>query len=149
MTYGLQVTDDVGLTANDSVTLTVTPPAPTGLTATANGTAQIDLAWTDNSGNETGFKVERRVAGGTYALVATLPADSAGYSDTGLTASTSYEYQVYAYHDAASSTVATASATTAAATDGGGSSGGGGGGGALGWLSLAFLAVPLLRRRKA
>ncbi len=149
MTFRLRVTDDVGLTANDSVTLTVTPPAPTGLTATANGAAQIDLAWTDASGNETGFKVERRVAGGgAYALVATLPADSVGYSDTGLTASTSYEYQVYAYHDAASSTVATASATTAAATDDGSSSGGGGGG-ALGWLSLAFLAVPLLRRRKA
>lgn len=149
MTFRLRVTDDVGLTANDSVTLTVTPPAPTGLTATANGAAQIDLAWTDASGNETGFKVERRVAGGgAYALVATLPADSVGYSDTGLTASTSYEYQVYAYHDAASSTVATASATTAAATDDGSSSGGGGGG-ALGWLSLAFLAAPLLRRRKA
>jgi len=149
MTFRLQVTDDVGLTANDSVTLTVTPPAPTGLTATANGATQIDLAWTDASGNEAGFKVERRVAGGgAYALVATLAANSASYNDSGLTASTQYEYQVYAYHDAASSTVATASATTAAATDDGSSSGGGGGG-ALGWLSLAFLAAPLLRRRKA
>jgi hypothetical protein len=40
-----------------------TPPAPptppTGLTATAASASQINLAWTDNSANEDGFKIER------------------------------------------------------------------------------------------
>jgi len=38
------------------------PPAdPTGLSATAVSYNAIDLAWTDNSGNEDGFRIERRL----------------------------------------------------------------------------------------
>src|SRR5438093_282810 len=33
--------------------------APTGLTATAVSSTQINLAWTDNAGNETSYVVER------------------------------------------------------------------------------------------
>jgi len=35
------------------------PTAPSGLTATAVSQTQIDLLWTDNSSNETGFKIFR------------------------------------------------------------------------------------------
>ena len=35
------------------------PKAPTGLTATAVSKNQINLSWTDNSNNETGFEIER------------------------------------------------------------------------------------------
>lgn len=38
---------------------TISPPAPTNLTATAGGTTQIDLEWTDNTETETGFKLYR------------------------------------------------------------------------------------------
>jgi hypothetical protein len=38
---------------------TIAPPAPTNLTATAMGTTQIDLEWTDNTETETGFKIYR------------------------------------------------------------------------------------------
>ena len=34
-----------------------TPAAPTGLTAAAVSKSQINLAWTDNSGNEDVFKI--------------------------------------------------------------------------------------------
>src|SRR4051812_34818195 len=34
-------------------------PAPSGLTATAASGTRIDLAWTDNSTTENGFRVER------------------------------------------------------------------------------------------
>src|SRR6185436_18362932 len=40
-------------------TPTPTPAAPTNLTATAVSSSQINLAWTDNSNNESGFKIER------------------------------------------------------------------------------------------
>ena len=39
-------------------TPTPTPAAPSGLSATAVSSSQINLAWTDNANNETGFKIE-------------------------------------------------------------------------------------------
>lgn len=45
-------------------------------TQTANG------SFADNSDNEDGFKVERQRAGDAYAVVQTLPANVAAFSDT-------------------------------------------------------------------
>jgi hypothetical protein len=44
-----------------AITLTeqVAPEAPTDLTANAISASQIDLSWTDNADNETGFTVDR------------------------------------------------------------------------------------------
>src|SRR6266536_796321 len=46
-------------TPSPTPTPTPTPAAPTNLTATAASSSQINLSWTDNSNNETGFKVDR------------------------------------------------------------------------------------------
>ena len=77
---------------------TQAPTAPTGLAATAISTTQIDLAWnasTDNVG-VTGYRVERCAGAGcsNFAQIATPTTTS--YSDTGLTANTSYSYRVRA-----------------------------------------------------
>ncbi len=73
------------------------PAAPTGLTATAVSSTSINLAWTDNSTNETGFKIERAtVSTGPWSQRATTGANNTAYSDTGLTASTTYYYRVSA-----------------------------------------------------
>lgn len=74
------------------------PVAPTVLSATAVSHTQINLAWTDNSGNETGFKIERctGAACGTFTEIATVGANVAAYNDTGLTAETLYRYRVRA-----------------------------------------------------
>ena len=59
------------------------PAAPTGLTATLDTTVpQVNLAWTDNATNETGYVVERSDNGGAFTLIATLPADIVSYTDT-------------------------------------------------------------------
>jgi plastocyanin len=58
--------------------------APTNLTATAASTSEIDLAWTDNASNETGFSIERRGVGGTYQVVATTGANVHNAAVTGL-----------------------------------------------------------------
>jgi len=46
--------------------------APSNLRATAVSTSEIDLTWTDNSTNETGFQIERRTIGGTFEGVVTV-----------------------------------------------------------------------------
>jgi hypothetical protein len=76
------------------------PPAPPGsLTATAVSESRIDLAWTDNAGDEGGFKIERKTsAAGAYAEIATVGANVTGYSNTGLAANAQYFYRIRAYN---------------------------------------------------
>jgi len=75
------------------------PLAPSGLTATATGSSVIDLAWTDNSDDETGFKIERSLNGSTgWTQIGTAAADATSYSDTGLSSGTAYYYRVRAYN---------------------------------------------------
>src|SRR5881396_1487389 len=77
--------------------ISVSPIAPSGLTATAASSSQIDLAWQDNSGNETEFRIERKTgSGGTSGQVATVGTNTTGFSDTGLSPGTTYVYRVQA-----------------------------------------------------
>jgi serine protease AprX len=78
------------------------PSAPAGLTGTALSRSQVRLAWTDTSGNENGFRVERCRGGSctTFATVASLPAGSTAYTDSGLKAGVTYRYRVSAWNDA-------------------------------------------------
>ncbi len=90
------------------------PIAPGSLTATAVSVSQINLAWTDNSFNESGFVLERAPAsGGPWMQVATFGAGAVSYSNTGLSSSTTYFYRVRAYNTSGFSLSSnTASATT-------------------------------------
>ncbi|HEX8618570.1 MAG TPA: fibronectin type III domain-containing protein [Thermoanaerobaculia bacterium] len=92
------------------------PAAPTGLSATAASTTEINLAWTDASNNEDGFRIERCAGAActTFAQVAQVAAGVKTYSDTALTPSTLYRYRVSAYTSAgaAASTVAEAKTQT-------------------------------------
>ncbi len=74
------------------------PVPPDGLSAPAKGTDFIQLAWTDNADNETGFRLQRSVAGEAWTEIAELGEDSTAYMDIGLTEGTVYEYRIYAYN---------------------------------------------------
>ncbi len=74
------------------------PNAPTGLGAIAISSSQINLAWSDNANNETGYRVERSADGTSFTEIAVLAANSVTYSSTGLTAATTYWYRVRAYN---------------------------------------------------
>src|SRR4029077_1986602 len=54
------------------------------------------LTWADNSGNETGFKIERSTDGVNFSPLVTTAANVTTYSDTGLSALTPYTYRVRA-----------------------------------------------------
>jgi len=72
------------------------PTAPTGLTAEAVESSWIDLAWFDTSSTESGFRIERRMAGGTFSLVATTAASATTYLHTALAATTTRALDVTA-----------------------------------------------------
>ncbi len=73
--------------------------APTGLTASAVSATQINLTWTDNATNETGYKVERSTDGITFTEIASsLPANTTTYADNSVTSGTLYFYRVRAFN---------------------------------------------------
>jgi CARDB/Fibronectin type III domain len=79
---------------------TAAPAAPSALVATVVSGNQINLGWTDNAANETGFKIER-CTGGTctaFAEVATVGASMTSYQSLQLIGGTTYRYRVLAYN---------------------------------------------------
>jgi len=83
------------------------PAAPTGLQVISSSNSTVNISWTDNADNETGFYVERSAAGtGPWARIATVAANAnaapstTGYTNTALTANTTYWYRVQAYNAA-------------------------------------------------
>jgi len=102
---------------DDATTLSgASPPdPPTGLSASAVSTTQINLAWTDQSSDEAGFRIDRRQSGSTTWTVPLVSkgANVESHSDTGLLAATKYYYQVRAYNaDGESANTPIADATT-------------------------------------
>ncbi len=110
-TARLTVTDNQGASASTTVNIQVSaappalPAAPGNLTATALSRTQIRLTWTDNSGNETGFKIERctGAACANFSQIASVGANVTSYSSTGLKRNTTYRYRVRAYNAAGNS----------------------------------------------
>ncbi|OPH50440.1 carbohydrate-binding protein [Paenibacillus ferrarius] len=95
---------------------TQAPTAPSNLHATGTTTSSISLAWnaaTDNVG-VTGYDIYR-----ASALVGSVSGSTLSYTDTGLSAGTSYTYTVKAKDSAGN--VSAASNSTSAATNTGGS----------------------------
>jgi len=74
------------------------PTAPTSLATTSASGNSVSLKWTDNSTNESGYKLERKTGSGSYTEVAQIAQNATTYTNTGLTAGTSYTYKVYAFN---------------------------------------------------
>ncbi len=95
-------------------TLQPPPSAPSALSATPFSATRIDLSWTDNASNESGYRIERSTTSGSgFSQVGTAAADATSFSDTGLSGETTYYYRVYAYNTGGNSAyTAEASAAT-------------------------------------
>jgi M6 family metalloprotease-like protein len=92
---------------------TQVPEAPSNLTASAVSDSRIDLAWSDNSSDETSFRIERSADGVSFAEIGSSSAGVTSYADSGLSASQTYSYRVLASNTAGPSEPSnTASATT-------------------------------------
>lgn len=111
---------------------TIAPSVPQGLAATAASSTQINLTWTASTDDVavTGYNILR---GGSQVGTSKVPS----YSDTGLTASTSYTYTVAAFDAAGNTSAPSASASATTLTQGsGGGTCAGGMPCTLGWYSI-------------
>ena len=71
--------------------VTTPPYAPTNLSASANGTSEIDLSWTNNSQRASYVEVWR-----DGSLLSTTSSSATSYADTGLSSDTAHSYTVRA-----------------------------------------------------
>ncbi|HSS48069.1 MAG TPA: Calx-beta domain-containing protein [Thermoanaerobaculia bacterium] len=91
-----QKTATLTIIDNDGPPPSTPPAAPTSLTATAQSPSEIDLAWTDNASNETGFTVESRSPSGTYQEIGTVAANVTTFAAAGLDTARLYFFRVRA-----------------------------------------------------
>ena len=94
-------------------TLPITLRPPTGLAASALSSSEVVLSWSDNSTNETGFRVQRRLNfSGAWNEIGTTAANATRYSDRGLSPSELYRYRVQAFNVTESSAYSNEAAAT-------------------------------------
>jgi len=102
--YTVAATNSMGtgpVSAEASAIVPKVPPAPTGLTATAKGGSEIDLAWTGPSGLSGSYTVFRGTAAGAESdsPLATGVTDTS-YADKSVSVGTEYYYKVAAVNAA-------------------------------------------------
>jgi hypothetical protein len=92
--------DDIQILGNQLFNLNgpQVPLAPSNMAAHATSQTSVHLTWTDNSSDETHFRVERRVglSGGNWVVVGSPVADAAQMDDATATAGTTYTYRMFA-----------------------------------------------------
>jgi hypothetical protein len=116
--YRIRATNTSGSSSWVTASSVTTPAAVQSFTATAASSTQINLSWTDKSGVETGFRIERSTDNSNWSLVTTTAANATSFSNTGLTASTLYYYRIRSdsYNGTNNSAWYSANATTQSAT---------------------------------
>ena len=151
--YRIRATNSAGSSSWVTASSVTTPAALTGFTATASSSSAISLSWTDKSGVETGFRIERSTDNVSFSLVTTTAANAVSHSDSGLAASTLYYYRIRSnsYNGTNDSAWYSASATTQSGSStynveylvvaGGGGGGGAGGGGAGGYKTATGFSL--------
>ena len=108
--YQVRAADQAGnLSAYSTIASATTPAAPdttppstpSGLSATAASSTQIDLSWTASTDNVgvTGYRVERCQGAACTTSPRSHPTGTS-FNDTGLSPSTTYRYQVRAVDEA-------------------------------------------------
>jgi fibronectin type 3 domain-containing protein len=105
--YTLVASDNAGNSSSASSEACATTPTPAAANpaapsnlATMNVDAtDVTLTWQDNSDNETGFQIQRATSsGGPWSVVGSVGANVTTYTDSGLSPSTTYYYEVAAFN---------------------------------------------------
>lgn len=134
---------------------------PTNLRVVTTSSAQIQLAWSDNSSTEQNYLIERHTQGGDFMQIGQVGQNVSTYTDSGLSPATTYWYRVRAHNPVAgysaysneiSETTLTSGGTTKKHGGSGGCSVGGPQNTPTAFADLLILLMPaivlaLMRRR--
>jgi len=91
--YTIPITGTVVIVKQDSI------PMPTGISAFENPQGTVNLRWTDNATNETGYRIDRKnPATGTWSEIGTAGTNDTSYADHTIQVDTRYTYRVAAYN---------------------------------------------------
>lgn len=82
---------------------TEVPDTPSELIAKVNSSTSIRLDWTDNSDNESFFRIFRKVGSGSWSVLIDKPANSTAHIDTDVVQDVEYCYKVRAFNFAGGS----------------------------------------------
>lgn len=95
-----------------SATPPLPPLAPGSLTAAALSSTQVRLEWTDRSGNESGFQIERRAGSAAFGPLGAAAANSTRYVDATVAPGTRYTYRLRATNAGGASPYSSTAAVT-------------------------------------
>jgi hypothetical protein len=74
------------------------PVAPKNLAGQFSSSTSVSLSWTNDAGNDSQLKVEKRTGNGSYSEIALLPKDSTSYTDAfSVTPNVDYYYRITAF----------------------------------------------------
>ena len=102
-----------GTSGGGTTTTTTAPAAPASVSATATSSSSVTVNWSASSG-ETGYDLYE-LENGQAVLVGSYAAGTTSTNITGLSASTTYSFEVAAYNSAGSNSTAWTNVTTPAA----------------------------------
>ncbi len=112
LSQGSMTIDNFEITTATSET--TVPDAATDFDANQAGEA-VELSWTDVATDELSYRVERMSGTNAYAQIAVVASDSTGYTDTDVSAGTTYDYRLTAFNAVGDSTSVETSETVASA----------------------------------
>ena len=96
--YGTPITGTVSITKQNPVT------PPSNPAANENPPRTINLSWTDNAANETGYRIERKtMPSGNWAQIGTVGSNIVSYQDASVLPETQYSYRIAGYSAATES----------------------------------------------
>jgi probable HAF family extracellular repeat protein len=87
-----------------AITPPTAPNAPSALAGSLLSSSRVRLTWTDNSGNEQGFRIQRaQGTQGTFVLLSQVGVNVTTFTDTTAKAGRTYRYRVQAFNAAGAS----------------------------------------------
>lgn len=100
--FGVDMNNELYVVGYNGIIYRFTPTAaivaPSNLRYTYNSPTSITLNWNDNSNNEAGFNIERKLGAGNFSLIDSVGENVTTYTDNSISDSGLYYYRVYAFN---------------------------------------------------
>lgn len=98
--HGNSPHSNIAVTTTPQTYVHGSPEAPTNLEILKQGQTEVEITWQDNSNNEDGFKIARKLKGSTYyEIIDSVQSDVLTYREVGLEPDRIYVYKVCAFNE--------------------------------------------------